>query len=153
MTCLFGFFAGLPAVLGHQAGPRFERYGAGPVAVKRAVHVVRADVGDGDHLHVLRIDGADEHAAFVAGADHAHAHRVSDFAVSEVHGTESGTGHRSGGDDSFEEIAARHSACVGVVGLVHRPEGFVIVVLSDFLFFRRQVHEFFSCLDCVNRDQ
>ena len=25
----------------------------------------------------------------------------------------------------------------------------MIVVLSDFLFFRRQVHEFFSCLDCV----
>ena len=39
---------------------------AGPVAMKRAVHVVGPDITDRDDLHVIGINRADEHAAFVA---------------------------------------------------------------------------------------
>ncbi len=116
--------------------------------MKRAVHVVGTNVRDGHYVDIGRVERADQHAPFIARANHADANRIGHGAVAEIHRTQTGTRYGSGRDHTLEEIAAIHAAAIHVFGLVHRPQGFVVIVLSDFLFFRREVHECFSCLAC-----
>ena len=95
------------------AGPAVELHqpGAGrhaDLAVKRPVHAVRPDVGDGLHFDVGRVDGPDEHGALVAGADHAHADRAGHGrAVAEVIRPEALLGSDLLANPFQEELAGR----------------------------------------------
>ena len=66
-----------------QARPGGVRARRVPVAVERAVEAVGPDVGDGDDVDVVGIERADQHAAFVAGADDADASGSSIFSYSK----------------------------------------------------------------------
>ena len=64
-------------------------------------------------LDELGIDRAEQHAAFVAGADHADPQRRADgLVVAEVEGAQPAADHHAGGHGSLEEVAAG-DACVG----------------------------------------
>ena len=131
---LAGFVFRFPAVFGHQAGANFDGVVARPIAVERAMNVVRADIGDGRHLHVIGRERADQHAPFVAGADEADAHRVVDLGVLEVHRPQTGAGNDAGGDRAHQEFAARQLAA----------DGGVKVFFTDRFFFGSQIHELWS---------
>ena len=92
--------------------------------MKSSMNIVRPDIGDRRDLDVLRIQGADQHVAFVARADHADPHRVGDFVIAKVHRTQSAAGDGACGNHAFEEVAS---------GDAH---GFPIVISSNFAFFR-----------------
>ena len=92
-------------------GRSFKAFVAVMIAVKRPPDVVRADVGDRFHFDEFGIDRADEHAAFVAGADHAHANRRADgFIVAEIKRTQAAADHHAGGKRALEKIAAAEIA-------------------------------------------
>ncbi len=129
LDILAGLIFGGPAILLHQPRTNLIRAGARHIAMKRTEHVVRPNVGDGFDLHVLRVVGAQEHAALVSCADHTHPHRISDFgSVAEVKRTEANTTGDSCSHCPREEITPRHRNRVGEVGS------------SDCLLLFRQVH-------------
>ena len=92
--------------------------------MKGAVDIVRPDISDGRDLDVLRIQGANQHVAFVARADHADAHRVGDFVIAKVHRSQSAAGDGACGNHAFEEVSPRDA------------DRFPIVISSNFAFFR-----------------
>ncbi len=148
-----GLVFAAPVVFPHQAGPRQKRAAARLVAVKRAVDVVRADVGnrhDPDELGVVR---SDEHAPFVARADHPHPHRIAQRAVvAEVIPAQSGAGHQPGGHAAEQEVASRDAAAVRVglvAGQVLAADEAIDVALANGDFFRRQMHRIPSCPTAV----
>ena len=111
LDVLLGFGVGLPAVDRHQ--PRADRQQRGPavfvrpVAVKGAELVVGADIGDGFDLDVLRVQRADEHAAFIARADHADADRRADGrVVAEIEPAQAQAGHGDGRHALLEKDAS-----------------------------------------------
>ena len=64
----------------------------------------------------LRIDRADQHASFVAGADHAHANRLGDrLAVAEIQLAQAVARRDIGLDRLFEQLAADRLAADGGV--------------------------------------
>ena len=81
LDVLFRFRVALPTVDAHQAGAGLVGLGAVVVAVECPPDVVGADVGDGLDGDELRIDGPQQHAPFVAGADHADAERLGQRGV------------------------------------------------------------------------
>ena len=114
-----GFRLGLPAVDRHQ--PRADRQQrrlavlVRPIAVKGAELVEGADVGDGLDLDELGVQGPDQHAPFVAGADHAHPDRRADRrVVAEVEPAQPDAGHGAGGHARLEKVASRN-----VRGIAH----------------------------------
>src|SRR5262245_12344137 len=103
------------------------------VAVKRAMDVVGADVGDGHDVEVAGSNGAQEHVALVAGSDDADAERIGDRAlIAEIHRPQARAGNRPGGDARFQEIAAVDA------------DGALKVALADGLFIRTEIHR--TCL-------
>ena len=72
--------------------------GAGVVAVKSAVDVIRPNVGDRHDVDVVGVERADQHVALVAGADDADAYGVFlvDRFVAEVQRAQAGTGGGNG---------------------------------------------------------
>ena len=93
--------------------------------MKGAVDVVGADVGDrldGDEFGVQR---AQQHTALVAGADHAHAHRLVELLrVVVVHRPEAVARGHFGLDALHQELAPHVLAADGGVE-VHLPDYFV----------------------------
>ena len=106
---VFGGVFGLVAVFLHQARASHHRARRALVAVEGAVHVVRADVGDGDDVDVVRVERADKDTPFIAGADDGDRQRVLHLAVAEVKRAEARSGNDPGGD------AAEHAVIDDVV--------------------------------------
>jgi hypothetical protein len=120
------FVLALPAIHALQARPRGDRRRTGPVAVKGAVNAGRPNVRYGHDLKIVGIDGADQHVAFVAGADHSDAQGIAHFSVTEVGGAQTGgSRNRRPGQHAFQKITAMHAG------------GLVIIVAADLTLFRR----------------
>jgi hypothetical protein len=94
----------LPAVNFQQPRPGIHAY----FPVEGPIDTERADVGDRADFDELGIDSPDEHAPFVAGAQHTNANRLAQrCAVAEVERAEASAGDCSGGNCALDEIAAR----------------------------------------------
>ncbi len=101
-----GFLFGLPVILRHQARPRGQRRLAFVIAVESPPNVVRTDVGDCFDFDELGIDRAEQHAAFVAGADHPDPQRLSDrLVVAVIECAEPAADHNARGDAAENEVA------------------------------------------------
>ena len=124
-----------PAILLHQTRTHPLRVLARPISVKRAMNVVRPNVGDRLHLDVIGRQRTDQHAPFIAGSNDAHPHRTREpILVAKVVGAQSraSRNHRRGKTPA-EKLASRQVTA-------HR---FVEVVASDIFFFGREVHRLF----------
>ncbi len=130
----FDFLAGFrftPAVDLRQARPRLASLTAVMVAVEGPPHVVRPDVGDRLNGDVFRVDRPQQHAPLVAGADHAHPHRLGDArAVAEVHRSQPFARGDLRLDGLLEKVAADRLAA----------DGGVEVLAADRLLFGSQIH-------------
>ena len=66
------------------------------------------------------VDRAEEHASFVAGADHAHPQRRADrLLVAEVERAQAAAHHHARGDAPHDEVAPRDAALDGRMGFRH----------------------------------
>ncbi len=124
LDVLSRFVFGLPAVLGHQAGPRSGRRLARMIAVERPPHAEGADVGDRLDPDEIGIDRADQNAAFIAGADHTDPQgRTDGLVVAELEAGDPAADDHAGRRGSREEVAARHAAGGRLSGLRTRIQG------------------------------
>lgn len=97
------------------------------VAVKRAIDVVGANVGDRHDLDKAGRDGAQQHATFVAGADHTDPQRAADgFVVAKIHGAVPQTVPVV--MPPFEEVATRVA------------DRAVEILFADRFLFRSEIH-------------
>ncbi len=122
-----GLRFGFVAVFFHQAGTNRRGGGAVHVAVKCAVLVVGADIGNRDNLDILRVDPADQHASFVACSQDGDFHRVFKLAVAKVVRAHP----LSGGEVFLRRLFQKFPACYGTAD--RRQE----ILFSDCFLFRR----------------
>ena len=128
-----GFDAAIAAVVNFNAFPRFrfacilvllnQSWASGrccgrrPVAMESPVNAIRANVGNGGHLNILRGTTTDQHVSFVTGADDTDTNRVTNLLVAKIHRTKARAGDSSGCDDAVHELATREANCLIIIGL------------------------------------
>ncbi len=128
---------GFPGVDAHQARAGLVGVGAVVIAVERPPHVVRADIGNRLHGDELRIDGPQQHAPLVAGADHADAKGLRQRGVVvEVQRPQAVARADLRLDRLLQQVTADQLAA----------DGGAEVLFSDRSIFRAEIHETFSLL-------
>ena len=95
--------------------------------MKRSVLSKRTNVADRFDFDVLRIAAANQHVAFVAGANHGDSDRIAHLFVTEVGRTKPSASDSSRGDGGSQKIAT--------VNVVVAADGGVVVFLADVFLF------------------